>query len=138
MAMDFVQRSQSISQAIAALVIHSSDFQKPRTQLPGGTGNFRLDGVGTRKSSYQAPAGGGGVSNTVKTNRGMVTFGHGGRNIPQGMDVSAVEQSIANQVPRLKVGEFRNFNVNVNGFNVEVRAYGREGGIVNVGTYIFR
>jgi len=55
MAMDFVQRSQSISQAIAALVIHSSDFQKPRTQLPGGTGNFRLDGVGTGKAGARNP-----------------------------------------------------------------------------------
>ena len=92
-------------------------------------------GSGSGSGGYQAPAGGGGTTNTIQTPNGTVTFGHGGRHIP-GADVSTVEQAIANNVPRLGAGEYlRDIPINVNGTNYLYNAYGLEGGVVNVGTY---
>jgi hypothetical protein len=88
----------------------------------------------TASSTYQAPAGGGGVTNTISTQNGTVTFGHGGRHIPR-LDVARVEQAIANNVPRLGAGQSHNGTININGVEIIYKAYGRGGGIINVGTY---
>lgn len=90
--------------------------------------------TGAGNGGYQAPVGGGGVSNAIIIGDNTITFGHGGRHI-SGLDVSTVEQTIANSVPRLAPGEFFQGSVNVNGVNIVFRAFGRGEGVINVGTY---
>jgi len=102
---------------------------KPDLQL---FGDNATQGEGSK--GYQTPNGGGGITNSIKTGNGTVTFGHGGRHVT-GVDISSVEQTIANKVPKLGVGERYTGTVNVNGINIEYRAYGVSEGVTNVGTY---
>ena len=99
---------------------------------PGNTAAASTGGAGN--GTYQAPAGGGGVTNTINTGNGTVTFGHGGNHFP-GANVSTIEQTIANNVPQLGVGQNYTGVVNVNGVNIEFRAFGVSEGVTNVGTY---
>ena len=100
----------------------------------GKKSDGKEDSKGAGKG-YTAPTGGGGVTNTIKTGNSTVTFGHGGRHVP-GTDVSAVEQAIAGQVPKLKAGEYlRDIPINVNWTDYLYNAYGLEVGVGNVGTY---
>ena len=90
--------------------------------------------TGAGNGGYQAPVGGGGVSNAIRIGDNTITFGHGGRHIA-GLDVSTVEQTIANNVPKIAPGEFFQGSVNVNGVNIIFRAFGRGEGVINIGTY---
>jgi len=96
-----------------------------------GAGYNTLD---TREGGYQSPNGGGGVTNSIKTGNGTVTFGHGGRHFP-GANISAIEQTIANNIPKLNSGQFYKGVVNVNGMKIEFHAYCLSEGVTNVGTY---
>ena len=50
-------------------------------------------------------------------------------------NVSAIEQTIAYNVPKLESGQFYKGVVNVNGMNIEFHVYGLGEGVMNVGTY---
>jgi hypothetical protein len=90
---------------------------------------------GNAGTAYQPPVGGGGITNSIQTANGTVTFGHGGRHVPPGHSVASVERAIANHVPKLSLGERYEGNVLLDGVSYTFRARGLGGGTVNVGTY---
>jgi hypothetical protein len=82
---------------------------------------------------------GGGITNSIQTANGTVTFGHGGRHVPPGHSVASVERAIANSInKKLSVGERFEGSVIENGITYYFNAYGRPGGIISVGTYFVK
>ena len=90
-------------------------------------------------NGYEAPKGGGGVSDSVQVGDTTVTFGHGGRHL-KGTELTTaqVNQTIANNVVarNLEVGQFaKELHVVVGGYNVVYTAKKLTQVLINVGTY---
>lgn len=92
-----------------------------------------------RNNGYNAPKGGGGVSDIIQVGDTTVTFGHGGRHLT-GTELSTnqVNQIIAEDVVSrgLEIGHFLNDgSVVINGYNIAYTAKQRTKVLINVGTY---
>ena len=94
-------------------------------------------GVG-RADEYISPAGGGGITTTIKINGKTIDFGHGGRHLEgTGLNIDTVNQALAKEVSRIHpgTGQFYKGQIVVDGITIEYTSYGVRDGVINIGTY---
>jgi hypothetical protein len=111
----------------------ASGMFNPAQCQPANTSN--------KGNAYTPPAGGGGISTTIRVNGKTITFGHGARHL-QGtnLSVNQVNQAIANEVSRIHpgTGRFHKGQITINGTRFEYTSFGVSDGVINIGTYYLK
>ena len=105
-----------------------ADEDKPKITTAQGNGN----------SNYQAPKGGGGVTDQIEVGDQTVTFGHGGRHLDgTKLDMQDVNQALAEDVAANKqeVGQFQKRRITVDGQIIEYTSYRISDERIHIGTY---
>ena len=96
--------------------------------------------VGKNKDGYNAPNGGGGVSDETKIGDKRITFGHGGRHLEDEVDsIKDVNRKIAEDVINrvTKPGDFYKGFIEYDGRCLKYTAFMVDENTINVGTYYF-
>ena len=107
-----------------------AEEDKPKITTAQGNGNSN--------SNYQAPKGGGGITDQIEVGDQTVTFGHGGRHLDgTKLNVQKVNQALAEDVVAHKqdVGQFQKRRITVDGQIIEYTSYRVSEDKINIGTY---
>lgn len=91
-----------------------------------------------KNGKYQAPKGGGGITDSIKTGDTQIDFGHGGRHLEgSNLSIQEVQQAIAKDIVNrpLEIGKYYSGMVNVNGITIRYSAFLREAGLINIGMF---
>ena len=117
----------------------SSKGQSERavTREPGEEETSQEESEG-KSSSYEAPRGGGGITDKINIGETGVSFGHGGRHLEgTNLSPSEVNQAIANDVvtKHSGTGQFYKGRIVVKGTEIEYTSFCLKDGMIHIGTY---
>lgn len=107
------------------------------TREPGEEETSQEESEG-KSSSYEAPRGGGGITDKINIGETGVSFGHGGRHLEgTNLSPSEVNQAIANDVvtKHSGTGQFYKGRIVVKGTEIEYTSFCLKDGMIHIGTY---
>ena len=131
---EFIKWADTINIGGENSVIPNAGGSQGSAQVGGAEGEAPAEEANGNGREYQAPEGGGGVTNSIEANCKTVEFGHGGRHM-DGINLDALEQAIANDVSTREFSGYERFHLLFDGIDITYGAYDRGNGLIKVGTY---